>query len=102
MGCTIKQLLIRSNPWGTGHCGRPEGECPPCDTGDGKQRCQQRSVLYETFCTRCKEQVDQLKEHQTDASDNTGSRAVYSVYTGETSLTLQERMEGVRGEGAGT
>ena len=22
-GCTIRQLLIRSNPWGQGHCGRP-------------------------------------------------------------------------------
>ena len=99
-GCTIRQILIRSNPWGTGHCGRPEGECPPCDTGDGKQRCQQRSVLYETFCTRCKEQVDRMKEQQTDATDNTGSQAVYSVYTGETSLTLRERMVGVRGEGA--
>ena len=98
-GCTIRQLLIRSNPWGQGHCGRPEGECPPCDTGDGKQNCQQRSVLYETFCLRCKEQVDRQKEQGTDTTENTGKK-VNSVYTGETSLTLRERMVGVRGEGA--
>ena len=75
-GTTIRQLLIRSNPWGQGHCGRPEGECPPCDMCDGKQRCQQRSVLYETFCTRCKEQVDSQKMQVTD---NTGNRTVYSA-----------------------
>ena len=44
-GATIRQLLIRSNPWGQGHCGRPEGECPPCDTGGGKQRCQARCFI---------------------------------------------------------
>ena len=100
-GCTIRQLLIRSNPWGQGHCGRPEGECPPCDTGDGKQRCQQRSVLYETFCTRCKERADALADADRDTdTGNTGNKAVYSVYTGETSLTARERLVGVKGEGA--
>ena len=96
-GCTIRQLLVRSNIWGQGHCGRPEVECPPCDTVDGKQRCQQRSVLYETFCTRCKERAD--ADRDTDTG-NTGKKAVYSVYTGETSLTDRERLVGVKGEGA--
>ena len=102
-GCTVRQILIRSNPWAKGHCGRPEGECPPCDTGDGKQNCQQRSVLYETFCIRCKEEADKQKEQDagnTENTENTGNRVVNSVYTGETSLTLRERMVGVRGEGA--
>ena len=99
-GCTIRQILIRSNPWAKGHCGRPEGECPPCDTGDGKQNCQQRSVLYETFCIRCKEEADKQKEQDAGTTEITEKRVVNSVYTGETSLTLRERMVGVRGEGA--
>ena len=100
-GCTIRQILIRSNPWSQGHCGRTEGECPTCDTGDGKQNCQQRSVLYESFCLQCKEKVDRQKEQEqgTDMTENT-EREVNSVYVGETSLTLRERMVGVRGEGA--
>ena len=100
-GCTIRQILIRSNPWSQGHCGRTEGECPTCDTGDGKQNCQQRSVLYESFCLQCKEKVDRQKEQEqgTDMTENT-ERVVNSVYVGETSLTLRERMVGVRGEGA--
>ena len=96
-GTTIRQLLIRSNPWGQGHCGRPEGECPPCDTGDGKQRCQARSVLYETSCLSCKEASDRAKQLGTE---NTENRAVYSIYVGETALTARERMVGVKGEGA--
>ena len=42
-GSTIKQLLIKSNPWSSGNCGR--SQCHPCKTGDGKQTCQQRNVL---------------------------------------------------------
>ena len=96
-GCTVRQLLVRSNPWAQGHCGRPPGECPPCDTGDGKQSCQRRSILYETFCLRCKAQVDLEKENGTENTDN---RAVNSVYTGETARTLRERMVSVKGVGA--
>ena len=96
-GCTVRQILIRSNPWARGHCGRPPGECPPCDTGDGKQSCQQRSVLYETFCLRCQAKVDREKEL---GIENADSRAVPSVYTGETARTLRERMVSVKGVGA--
>ena len=39
------------------------------------------------------------KKQGTDTTENTGKK-VNSVYTGETSLTLRERMVGVRGEGA--
>ena len=96
-GATIRQLLIRSNPWGQGHCGRPEGECPTCDTGDGKQRCQQRSVGYESSCTVCKQRADRDRQLGTEDTEN---KARYSIYVGETSLTLRERMVGVRGQGA--
>ena len=82
-GCTVRQLLVRSNPWAQGHCGRPPGECPPCDTGDGKQSCQRRSILYETFCLRCRAQVDLKKENGTENSDN---QAVNSVYKAQVRL----------------
>ena len=75
-GATIWQLLIRSNPWGQGHCGRPEGECPTCDTGDGKQRCQQRSVLYESSCSVCKQRADRDRQLGTEDTEN---KAVYSM-----------------------
>ena len=41
------------------------------------------------------------KKQGTDTTENTGKK-VNSVYTGETFLTLRERMVGVRGEGADT
>ena len=78
-GATIRQLLIRSNPWGQGHCGWPEGECPTCDTGDGKQRCQQISVLYESSCSVCKQRTDRARELGTEDTEN---KAVYSIYVG--------------------
>ena len=33
-------------------------------------------------------------------TEDTENKAVYSIYVGETSFTLRERMVGVRGEGA--
>ena len=78
-GATIRQLLIRSNPWGQGHCGRPEGECPTCDTSDGKQRSQQRSVGYESSCTVCKQRADRDRQLGTEDTEN---KAVYSIYVG--------------------
>ena len=56
-GCTVRQLLIRSNPWGQGHCGRPEGECPPCETADGKQNCQFSMKLWE--CIRIRRRLQE-------------------------------------------
>ena len=53
--------------------------------------------MYETICRSCKEASDRAKQLGTEDPEN---KAVYSIYTGETALTLRERMVGVKGEGA--
>ena len=55
--------------------------------------------MYETICRSCKEASDRAKQLGTEDPEN---KAVYSIYTGETALTLRERMVGVKGEGADT
>ena len=59
-GTTIRQLLISSNPWQAGDCGKES--CLVCRHGDGKQVCSKRNCLYETFCIPCKEKVEQAQE----------------------------------------
>ena len=86
-GSTIKQLLIKSNPWSSGNCGR--SQCHPCKTGDGKQTCQQRNVLYETFCLACKE----ASESQTEGQE----RLKVALYVGESARTARERLNGAGG-----
>ena len=50
-----------------------------------------------TSCTVCKQRADRDRQLRTEDTEN---KAVYSIYVGETSLTLRERMISVRGEGA--
>ena len=86
-GSTIKQLLIKSNPWSSGNCGR--SQCHPCETGDGKQTCQQRNVLYEPFCLTCKE----ASESQTEGEE----RVKMVLYVGESARTATERLNRASG-----
>ena len=49
-GTTIKQLLVKSNPWQKGTvCSRAETDCLLCQTGKGKWDCRKRNLVYETF-----------------------------------------------------
>ena len=41
-GTTVEQLLISSNPWQAGDCGRES--CLVCRHGDGKQVCDKRRL----------------------------------------------------------
>ena len=70
-GCSMKQILHKSNPWAGAFCGRPE--CFPCKSGDEKGDCFKRNIVYETFCLDCKKEGKDM------------------VYVGESSRTSFER-----------
>ena len=71
-GRSVKQLLVRSNPWAGGVCDRDK--CLPCIGSDGKQDCRSKNIVYDIICKTCEE----------------GGRK-RSVYTGMTSRTAFER-----------
>ena len=71
-GRTVKQLLVRSNPWAGGVCGREL--CLLCPGSDGKQDCRDKYLVYDIICKTCEE---------------TGNRK--SVYTGMTLRSAFER-----------
>ena len=71
-GRTVKQLLVRSNPWAGGVCGREL--CLLCPGSDGKQDCRDKNLVYDIICKTC-EETDNRK----------------SVYTGITSRSSFER-----------
>ena len=50
-GTTLKSLLVKSNPWAGGKCGR--SKCLPCDSGVQESKCSKRNVLYESTCREC-------------------------------------------------
>ena len=50
-GTSLQQLLVKSNPWEGGHCGR-QG-CVPCGTKADNSKCFKRNILYETSCNIC-------------------------------------------------
>ena len=99
-GTTVEQLLISSNPWQAGDCGRDS--CLVCRHGDGKQVCGKRSCLYETFCIPCKDKFEEFSKSkpkpEDDGGDETNEAAEVSqevlklpIYTGESKMTPMER-----------
>ena len=70
----MKQILIKSNIWAGGPCGRKK--CLPCENGDGKQNCFEKNVVYDIKCLSC-------------CSEESGNKS--AVYTGQTSQSLHER-----------
>ena len=50
-GTTMKQLLVKADPWDGGTCGREE--CMPCKSGEDNSKCFKRNILYETSCVTC-------------------------------------------------
>ena len=52
-GRSMKQMLVKSNPWAGGMCER--SECHPCKSGNEKQSCFKRNILYESICLSCKQ-----------------------------------------------
>ena len=70
-GRTMKQMLVKSNPWSGGLCGRMD--CHPCKSGKENQNCFKRNILYESVCLTCK---------QND---------IVKVYVGESARSSYER-----------
>ena len=78
-GSTIRQLLVKSNPWAAGAvCG--DADCLLCKTGGGKQDCGKRNICYEIFCKSCRAAVE-TKE----------PGAMESFYPGESARGARER-----------
>ena len=70
-GTTLKQILVKSNPWSGAKCGRTN--CLPCNSGEGAGDCSRRSITYMTSCGPCKDKGND------------------KVYVGESSRTAFER-----------
>ena len=78
-GSTIRQLLVKSNPWASGTvCG--DTDCLLCKTGGGKQDCGKRNICYEIFCKSCRAAVERKEPG-----------AVDSFYPGESARGARER-----------
>ena len=77
-GTSLKALLVRSNPWSGGKCGR--FACLPCEAGAEDSKCFKRNILYESLCLEC------AKE---------GKEA---VYVGESSHSAYERAQDHMGD----
>ena len=72
-GVTVKDLLVRNNPWGKVKCGRDK--CMSCPWSKEGGECRQESVVYQIECVRCK------------------GEGVLAEYWGETARTAFERGE---------
>ena len=70
-GTSLQQLLVKSNPWEGGMCGR--SGCVPCQAGVEKSKCFKRNILYESSCNICRRE------------------GLEEVYVGESSRSGYER-----------
>ena len=50
-GTTLKSVLVRSDPWAGGKCGRKR--CLPCKEGVENSKFRKRNILYEITCQEC-------------------------------------------------
>ena len=72
VGVTLKNLLVRNNPWSGQNC--PRSDCLPCASDKDKgYSCSRRSATYKTSCKLCLAQGRKVD------------------YIGETSNSLHER-----------
>ena len=55
-GIMVRRVLIKSNPWAGGDCGRKK--CLPCLNKDGKTDCFTKNVVYSLECITCEEAED--------------------------------------------
>ena len=70
-GTALKSLLVKSNPWAGGKCGR--FNCLPCEAGLQDSKCFTRNILYENTCIECSLKGDE------------------AIYIGESSMSAYER-----------
>ena len=78
-GVMIKRMVVKTNPWNDGSCGRPQ--CLICRHENGGGDCSKRSVTYRTRCEVCHERNEKKGE------------AKEMIYVGESARTGFERAE---------
>ena len=76
-GTSVKQMLIKSNPWAGRPCGKDK--CLSCLNSEEPQNCFAKGVVYDINCVKCKEMADE------------GEEIPVSKYTGQTSRSLYQR-----------
>ena len=82
-GTPLSSLLSNKNVGAGQECGR--AECRTCDqTGDKREDCVRRNILYESECGRCE------KVNNDDVGLNMSGKNA-TLYVGETSRSLFER-----------
>ena len=83
-GTKLGSLLSNKNLWSGTECGRQE--CAPCrQTGDKKEDCVRRNILYESECTKCCD-GDSVTGVSLERLDKEAS-----LYVGESARSLFER-----------
>ena len=85
-GKGVLQLLHTNDPFAGAPCGRDT--CIPCNNSDKEKRenCDKRGILYETFCTRCRD-LAKLKKSR-------GEEANVFLYVGKSHLAMADRGAG--------
>ena len=83
-GVTVKQNIVRSNPFPRQSCGRPD--CILDQTSDKgcRERCFKEGVGYSSRCTRCRAAGQHVDGRPPD-------RPVNYTYSGETARTIYTR-----------
>ena len=81
-GSQLCRLLPNTNPWSGVDCG--SSECYTCSQGgETLEDCKRRNVLYESVCTVCNVEIDNIKKKDI--------RNMNGVYVGETGRSIHER-----------
>lgn len=85
-GGTLGSKFPQASLWDDQECGRPE--CITCHQG-GESRipCTRRSLVYENVCASCHPEATGKGEIKD------GDPTIPSIYVGETSRTIQERLK---------
>ena len=68
VGNKLKDLLSCTDPWKGQECGRQN--CVTClQTGEKKQNCRKRNIIYESKCVECNPEVEKMKTAGEDLED---------------------------------
>ena len=85
-GTSLQNLLSQTSIWRGIPCGREE--CVPCcQGGEEIPPCTRTSVVYENICVTCNPEATRRGDMETPATDQP------SLYVGESSRSLQERIK---------
>ena len=83
-GITLGSMLSNKNLWTGTECGRPE--CRPCrQTGEKREDCIRRNILYESQCEKCVSD-EQRGNHGLGRREGNST-----LYLGESAISLFER-----------